>query len=72
MGVAYLPLRNWTTYYIGYRDENLPPHHAGSTLADPEPARVAASKLAVDAFLRDLHDLDLPARCVAFIIDGFR
>ena len=72
MGVAYLPLRNWTTYYIGYRDENLPPHYAGSTLADPEPARVAASKLAVDAFLRDLHDLDLPARCVAFIIDGFR
>jgi len=59
-------------YYIDYTGEKLPPHYAGFTLADPEPARVAASKLAVDAFLRDLHDIGLPARCVAFTVDGFR
>src|SRR5262249_55135092 len=68
----YLASRNWITYYTGYIGKKLPPHYAGFTLADPEPARVAASKLVVDAFLRDLHDLALPAQCVAFIMDGFR
>jgi hypothetical protein len=72
IGVAYLTSLNWMGYYIDYTGEKLPPHYAGFTLADPEPARVAASKLAVDAFLRDLHDIGLPARCVAFTVDGFR
>ena len=64
VGVAYLASQNWDTYFK-------PPHYAGLTFADPEPARVAASKLVVDAFLRNLHDVGLPAQCVAFIIHGF-
>jgi hypothetical protein len=72
VGVAYLASRNWMTFYIGHTGKKLPPHYAGFTLADPDPARVAASKLVVDTFLRDLHDLGLPAQCVAFTMDGFR
>src|SRR5262249_2327568 len=34
--------------------------------------RVAASKLVVDSFLRDLRGLGLPAQCVVFLMDGFR
>src|SRR5262249_3732985 len=71
-GVAYLASWNWIAYYVGYTGKKLPPHYAGFTLADPEPARVAASKLAVDAFFRDLGDLGLPEQCVAFLLDGFR
>src|SRR5262245_47349146 len=66
VGVAYLASRN---LMIG---EKLPPHYAGFTLADPEPARVAASKLVVDTFLKDIQDLGLPAQCIVFVMDGFR
>jgi hypothetical protein len=69
VGIVYLAPRNWITYYTGRKS---PPHYAGFTLADPEPTRVTKSKLVVDTFLRDIHDLGLPARCVVFIIDGFR
>lgn len=65
VGVAYLATR----YYVGGKQ---PPHYAGFTLAVPEPARVAASKQVVDTFLRDIYDIGLPARCVAFMMDGFR
>src|SRR5215510_3796337 len=71
-GVAYLTSWNWITYYVGYTGKKLPPHYAGFTLADPGPARVAASKLVVDSFLRDLRGLGLPAQCVVFLMDGFR
>jgi hypothetical protein len=46
--------------------------YAGFTLADPFPPRVAASKAAVDAFLRDLSQIGLSAQCVAFTVDGSR
>lgn len=49
-----------------------PPHYAGFTLADPSPARIAASTAAVDAFLRDFRVISLPPGCVTFTIDGFR
>jgi len=71
-GVAYLASWNWISYYVGYAGKKLPPHYAGFTLADPEPARVAASKLVVDSFLKDLHGLGLPEQCVVFLMDGFR
>ena len=45
--------------------------NAGFTLANPSP-RIAASKAAVDAFLRDLSQIGLPAQCIAFTVDGFR
>jgi hypothetical protein len=45
---------------------------AGFTLANPSPPRVVASKAAVDAFLRDLDQIGLPAQCIAFTVDGFR
>ena len=45
--------------------------NAGFTLANPSP-RIAASKAAVDAFLRDLGQIGLPAQCIAFTVDGFR
>jgi hypothetical protein len=46
--------------------------YARSTLANPAPPRVAASKGAVDAFLRDLDQIGLPAQCIAFTVDGSR
>jgi hypothetical protein len=46
--------------------------NAGFTLENPSPTRVAASKAAVDAFLRDLGQIGLPAQCIAFTVDGFR
>jgi hypothetical protein len=45
---------------------------AGYSLADPSPPRVAASKAAVDAFLRDVDQIGLPAQCLAFTVDGSR
>jgi len=45
--------------------------NAGFTLANPSP-HIAASKAAVDAFLRDLGQIGLPAQCIAFTVDGFR
>jgi hypothetical protein len=46
--------------------------NAGGALANSFPPRVAASKAAVDAFLRDLGQLGLRAQCIAFTVDGFR
>jgi len=46
--------------------------HAESILADPSSPRVGASKAAVDAFLRDLDQIGLPAQCIAFTVDGSR
>jgi hypothetical protein len=48
------------------------PHYAGFTLANPSPQRVADSKEAVDAFLRDLSQIGLSAQCIAFTVDGSR
>jgi hypothetical protein len=39
---------------------------------DSSPPRIAASKAAVDAFLQDLGQIGLPAKCIAFTVDGFR
>ena len=61
---------DWLRFHNLTRD--LPPHYAGFTLADPSPARIAASTAAVDAFLRDLRVIGLPPGCVTFTIDGFR
>jgi hypothetical protein len=64
---------------IGYKFEAIMswfrPHNdsnAGFTSANPSPSRIAASKAAVDAFLRDLGEIGLPAQCIAFTVDGFR
>jgi hypothetical protein len=57
-------LMNW---FRPHNDSN-----AGFTLANPSPLRIAASKAAVDAFLRDLGQIGLPAQCIAFTVDGFR
>jgi hypothetical protein len=46
--------------------------YAGYTPADPSPPRVAASKAAVDAFLRDIGQIGLSAQCIAFTVDGSR
>src|SRR5262249_54247137 len=46
--------------------------YAGFTLASPSLGRVAASKAAVEAFLRDLGQIGLSAQCISFTVDGSR
>jgi hypothetical protein len=57
-------IRSW---FQPHNDSN-----AGFTSANASPPRIAASKAAVDAFLRDLGQIGLPAQCIAFTVDGFR
>jgi len=53
-------------------DQEWPQRYAGSTFADPSPQRVDASKVAVNAFLRDLGQIGLSTQCIAFTLDGSR
>jgi hypothetical protein len=72
LGVAYKldAIMNWFQRHDKNNDGS--PRYAGFTLANPSPQRVADSKAAVDAFLRDLSQIGLPAQCLAFTVDGFR
>ena len=49
-----------------------PRNDAGFTSENAAPPRIAASGAAVDAFLRDLGQIGLPAQCIAFTVDVFR
>jgi hypothetical protein len=64
LGIAYKfdAITNW------FRPHN----DAGLTSESTAPPRIAASEAAVDAFLRDLGQIGLPAQCIAFTVDGFR
>ena len=55
------------SWFRPHNDDN-----AGFTSTDASPPRIAASKAAIDAFLRDLGQIGLPLQCIAFTVDGFR
>ena len=68
LGIAYdYKLDAIMSWFRLHNDSN-----AGFTSANPSRPRIAASKAAVDAFLRDLGQIGLLAQCIAFTVDGFR
>ncbi len=48
------------------------PDFAGFTGSETSSQRVERSKEAVDRFLLDVQTLGIPAKCIAFTLDGFR
>jgi hypothetical protein len=73
--LRYVALNLGAAYKFGAIMNWFRPHdgsNAGVTLASPSSPRVAATKAAVDAFLRDIGQIGLPAQCITFTVDGFR
>jgi hypothetical protein len=73
--LRYLALNLGVVYKFDAIMDWFGPHdrsNAGVASANLFPPRIAASKAAVDAFLRDLGQIGLPAKCIAFTVDGSR